>query len=68
MKGLLKQLIKDILRPNMYSEYSDLIQNMFIEAIDRFEKDESRLSNYSQLSKLIIKDLLGNLTRTGDQL
>lgn len=62
MGPLLKSLIKDVLMPNMYSEYSDLIQNMFIEVIDRFEKDDSRLKNYIQLSSLTIDQFIAGLT------
>lgn len=62
MGPLLKNLIKDVLMPNMYSEYSDLIQNMFIEAIDRFEKDESRLKNYTNLSGITIDQFISGLT------
>lgn len=52
----------------MYSEYSELIQNMLIETIDRFEKDDSRLKNYVALSELTIGQFLTGMVRTADKL
>lgn len=50
MMPLIKPLIKDVLMGNLYNYKSDLIQCMIIEAIDRHEEEEKRLSNYSSLA------------------
>lgn len=39
---------------------------MIIEVIERFEKEDKRLSNYEGLSAIILKDFDGCLVRKGD--
>lgn len=63
MMPQLRKLIKDFLLVNLYSDYSELIQTILIECIERFDKEESRLKNYKLFLEKVKEDFFASETK-----
>ena len=63
LKPILKNLIKDTLLKNLYSEHSQLIEKLLFRAIAEFVKVDLRIKNYTELANIVIKEFTDGLIR-----